>query len=69
VGIPALYSVLLFKNRAGLQEEGRAEDEGLQKIAFLWDSYEPRIWWFEIFDCVRRLSLTGERGTTERIER
>ena len=59
VGIPALYFVLLFKARQQLQAEKRDEDESLQKIAFLWDMYEPEMWWFEVFDCVRRLSLTG----------
>jgi hypothetical protein len=27
--------------------------------SFLFDGYEPRYWWFEIFECVRRLMITG----------
>ncbi|GMI30328.1 hypothetical protein TeGR_g14640 [Tetraparma gracilis] len=59
VGIPTLYGALLWKARVQLQEEGREGNEKLYKIAFLWQDYEPELWWFEVFDCVRRLSLTG----------
>ena len=59
VGIPTLYGVLLWRAREPLQEEGREGNEKLHKIAFLWQDYEPELWWFEVFDCVRRLSLTG----------
>jgi len=59
IGIPVLYFVLLYKNREKLHTNDRDDDEGLHHIAFLWDCYEPQLWWFEIFDCVRRLSLTG----------
>ncbi|GMH70463.1 hypothetical protein TL16_g05416 [Triparma laevis f. inornata] len=30
-----------------------------KKYAFLYEAYEPKIWWFEIFECFRRLSLTA----------
>ncbi|GMI40537.1 hypothetical protein TeGR_g4102 [Tetraparma gracilis] len=59
VGIPTLYGVLLWRARLQLQEDGREEVERLHKTAFLWQDYEPELWWFEVFDCVRRLSLTG----------
>ncbi|GMI20673.1 hypothetical protein TeGR_g13516, partial [Tetraparma gracilis] len=59
VGIPTLYGVLLWRAREQLREEGREGQEKLHKIAFLWQDYEPELWWFEVFDCVRRLSLTG----------
>ncbi|GMI42890.1 hypothetical protein TeGR_g6250, partial [Tetraparma gracilis] len=59
VGIPMMYGVLLWRAREQLREDGREEVEKLHKIAFLWQDYEQEMWWFEVFDCVRRLSLTG----------
>jgi hypothetical protein len=48
----------------GLKEAIRLRDEGPnikshRKYAFLYEAYEPKCWWFEIFECVRRLSLTA----------
>jgi hypothetical protein len=31
----------------------------LRSTQFLFKEYEPRYWWFEVFECVRRLMLTG----------
>jgi hypothetical protein len=31
----------------------------LRSTQFLFKEYEPRYWWFEIFECARRLMLTG----------
>jgi hypothetical protein len=31
----------------------------LRSTQFLFKEYEPRFWWFEVFECVRRLMLTG----------
>jgi hypothetical protein len=31
----------------------------LKSIQFLFKEYEPYYWWYEIFECVRRLMLTG----------
>ena len=59
VGIPLLYFLLLYRNRKALQQEDRVSNASLTKISFLWDMYEPEMWWFEVFDCFRRLSLTG----------
>jgi len=59
IGIPALYFVLLVKNREKLLEDDRDQNESVHKFAFLWDDYEPQLWWFEVFECARRLSLTG----------
>ncbi|GMI16763.1 hypothetical protein TrLO_g12393 [Triparma laevis f. longispina] len=61
-GTTALYFVLLRKHRHQLQDEERyleKNKKSLNYIAFLWEMYEPRMWWFEIFECVRRLSMTG----------
>jgi hypothetical protein len=52
--------------RKGLLEEAlarRKENEEnnptLKALSFLYDSYEPKFWWFEIFETLRKLSLTG----------
>ncbi|GMH53428.1 hypothetical protein TrRE_jg10032 [Triparma retinervis] len=37
----------------------REEDQGIQHTIFLWGSYRPCAWWYEIFECLRRLALTG----------
>ena len=37
----------------------RESDESIQNYVFLWGSYRPSAWWYEIFECLRRLSLTG----------
>ena len=59
-GIPFLYAILLYRKKSILLDgEARTEDEGVQGISFLWKMYEPHCWWFEVFECIRRLSLTG----------
>ena len=45
VGIPCLYFTLLFRVRERIQHKNREYDESLEKIAFLWDMYEPEKWW------------------------
>ena len=37
----------------------REQDESIQHLAFLFDEYEPRCYLFIVFDCVRKLLLTG----------
>jgi hypothetical protein len=43
--------------------EERAENEAnnptLKALSFLYSSYEPKYWWFEIFETLRKLALTG----------
>ncbi|GMH95865.1 hypothetical protein TrST_g6296 [Triparma strigata] len=58
-GITALYAFLLYRKREKIADKDRHKEKSLNKIAFLWEMYEPRWWWFEIFECVRRLSMTG----------
>ena len=60
LGISLLYSKLLWDNRVAIKdEENRDGNEHLNKFAFLWDSYKANLWWFEIFECVKRQFLTG----------
>lgn len=39
--------------------EMRAEDESVAKFAFLFDSYEPQYWWFEVYESCRRLAMSS----------
>ena len=48
IGITALYSFLLWSHRKALIEDNREDNKELHKIAFLWDDYEPDMWWFEV---------------------
>ncbi|GMI15300.1 hypothetical protein TrLO_g10494 [Triparma laevis f. longispina] len=60
VGIPALYTYELFKHREAIKDfENRRTNDRIKHIAFLWRDYRPQYWWFEIYECFRRLSLTG----------
>ena len=55
---------MLGGEEEGMQEAIRIRDEGPHshkhsKFAFLYEAYEPKCWWFEIFETVRRLVLTA----------
>lgn len=39
--------------------ELRDLDLDLAKIAFVYEEYEPRAWWFPIFEAIRRIFMTG----------
>ena len=41
----------------------REQDDELMAFGFLFSAYRPKMWWFEIFDTIRRLMLTGVLGT------
>jgi len=34
-------------------------DENVSHLRFLYDPYLPQYWWFEVIECIRKLSLTG----------
>jgi hypothetical protein len=60
IGIPLLFTSLLVPQRHSLQEaEERRNNSDLVKTSFLWSMYEPNMWWFEVFECFRRLMMTG----------
>jgi hypothetical protein len=53
-------------SEAGAKDEAlrrRADDEKIHsklgRMNFLYAAYEPRVWWFEVFETCRRLLLTG----------
>ena len=60
VGIPALYSMLLFRNRSVLTDEnGRGSDNNVQSTSNLWKPYKPSRFYYEVVECARRILLTG----------
>ena len=59
VGIPLTYFVCLWMHRKEIQEPNRDYNPMIQKTSFLWANYEPHLWWFEVFECARRLALSG----------
>ncbi|GMH88338.1 hypothetical protein TrST_g13960 [Triparma strigata] len=59
IGIPLLYTILLVGARKKLRDPDRIHDERLHRISFLWEMYTVDVWWFELFECARRLMMTG----------
>jgi hypothetical protein len=65
IGIPALYAYLLWQQRKQLHTssdastQARDNDVSLRKTRFLWQTYKPAVYYWEVVECVRRLLLTG----------
>jgi hypothetical protein len=68
IGVPLFFFLILYRHRTRLDPPGltredaiasRQKDKSLQAFGFLWLTYEPRAWWFESFEAIRRLALTG----------
>jgi hypothetical protein len=45
--------------RAALAPKHRVMSSRAQRLAFLWDAYEPRFWYWEVVETTRRLMLTA----------
>ena len=41
------------------REENEEADPTLKSLSFLYAAYEPKYWWFEVFETIRKLALTG----------
>jgi hypothetical protein len=41
------------------REANEAEHGTLKSLSFLYGNYEPKYWWFEVFETLRKLALTG----------
>lgn len=60
IGIPAFYAYLLYKNRRVLANEtARETSVQVQPISDLWAPYKPTLFYYELVECLRRISLTG----------
>lgn len=60
IGVPMLYASLLYQHRHVLKDEERRKGNvHVQFISGLWEPYKPDRFYFELFECVRRVSLTS----------
>ena len=54
---------MLPKDAHDMSVEERAQIEeanpSLKSMRFLYENYQPKFWWFEVFETLRKLSLTG----------
>ena len=57
LGVPALYAYLLWKCRNAIRT--RRPNRLSRATIFLWGDYETRCFWWEPFEILRRLTLTG----------
>ena len=64
VGIPSAYAYILWKKKELIKQSAleRSQNAELMTVSFLFDSYKPQFWWFELFETCRRLLLTGALG-------
>ena len=81
VGLPGGCFVMLLVNRAKINPPGVSEaealrlrkaDKSLDYIRFLFQSYRPEYWYWEVLEMVRRIFMTGflvvlVRGSVEQI--
>jgi predicted outer membrane repeat protein len=74
LGIPALFFSLLYNNRGQIYPhdpvsgepmdmmtvcESRRENPAIMHLQFLYDHYEPRYYWWECVELLRKFMLTG----------
>ena len=56
---PAGLTIMSEKDVQELKIKRRSEDKSIAHLEFLFRDYEPRTYLFIVFECVRRLALTG----------
>eukprot|EP00903_Cladosiphon_okamuranus_P017519 g16134.t1 len=80
-GIPLTYLAVLYMGKERINPEPeepelsikkREEDATIQKTKFLWGTYRPAVYYYEVWECVRKLFLTGllvyfEEGTSTQV--
>jgi len=54
LGVPGLFCILLFKNRETINDS-----INIQKYGFIFKDYGPVFFWWEIWDLVRKLTMSG----------
>ncbi|CAM9462638.1 unnamed protein product [Scytosiphon promiscuus] len=80
-GIPLTYLAVLYMGRERINPdpmdpqvsmEKRETDATIQKSKFLWGTYRPAVYYYEVWECVRKLLLTGllvyfKQGTSTQV--
>ena len=59
IGIPVFYSFILFRDRDILEIEGSSKSSRIDLISDLWEPYRPKVFYYEIFECFRRIMLSS----------
>ena len=61
IGIPFMYFVLLYRNKNSLSapNSDRFGNRSLLPYVFLWRDFKPKVYYFEVIECLRRVLLTG----------
>ena len=61
LGIPFLYFVLLYRKKDVLLQDNaeRKENDTVIPFRFLWKDFKPKVYFFEVIECMRRILLTG----------
>lgn len=59
IGIPATFAWFLGRNRQDLRKPEREGMAHLEPLSDLWAAYKPSRYYYEIFECIRRIILTG----------
>ena len=59
VGIPLLFALVLWNKRSKLTADNRNEDISIEPIRELWNPYRKDVYYFEVIECFRRVTLSG----------
>lgn len=59
VGIATGFAILLGRHRRELVKSGRDEQEHLLPLHGIWAAYKPSRYYYEVLECVRRISMTS----------
>ena len=64
LGVPFMYFTLLYNGREYIRNRDNPDNTIVANsfstlTTMLWSEYDPCCWWWEVFECGRRLMLTG----------
>ena len=59
VGIPAVFAWIIASNRLDLMQHNRDPIAQLEPLRGLWAAYKPSKYYYEVVECIRRVSFTG----------
>ena len=59
VGIPLLFALVLWNKRSMFTADNRNENIYIQPIRELWKPYRKDVYYYEVIECLRRVTLSG----------